>query len=188
VTLDDRFAACARDWHVKVDEIRGTETSQLGFGTRDNRPVVLKVIRRENSEEWRCGHVLEAFGGASVIRPIAHAPGAVLLPRLAPGHELASLSLADRDDEATEIIASLMRRMAESPVEVADSRFVDQLLPEFSTFRDAGRDFIPLSHVERAEELFSQRVPGRLVLVTCEDWDGREYLSNVVVIAAPVVE
>ncbi|HEY0951254.1 class F sortase [Nocardioides sp.] len=37
----------------------------------------------------------------------------------------------------------------------------------------------------RAGELFSQRVPGRLVLVTCEDWDGERYLSNVVVTATP---
>lgn len=37
-----------------------------------------------------------------------------------------------------------------------------------------------------AERLFSQEVPGRLVLVTCEDWDGERYLSNVVVTAAPV--
>jgi LPXTG-site transpeptidase (sortase) family protein len=36
-----------------------------------------------------------------------------------------------------------------------------------------------------AERLFSQDVPGRLVLVTCEDWDGERYLSNVVVIASP---
>ena len=28
-------------------------------------------------------------------------------------------------------------------------------------------------------------VPGRLVLVTCEDWDGVRYLSNVVVTAVP---
>jgi LPXTG-site transpeptidase (sortase) family protein len=39
---------------------------------------------------------------------------------------------------------------------------------------------------EQAEQLFDQSVPGRLVVVTCEDWDGREYLSNVVVTAAPV--
>jgi hypothetical protein len=39
-----------------------------------------------------------------------------------------------------------------------------------------------------AKRLFSQDVPGRLVLVTCEDWDGERYLSNVVVTAAPVVE
>jgi len=37
-----------------------------------------------------------------------------------------------------------------------------------------------------AEQLFSQEVPGRLVLITCEDWDGSGYLSNVVVTAEPV--
>lgn len=37
-----------------------------------------------------------------------------------------------------------------------------------------------------AERLFSQEVPGRLVLITCEDWDGSRYLSNVVVVASPV--
>lgn len=38
----------------------------------------------------------------------------------------------------------------------------------------------------RAEELFDQTVPGRLVIITCEDWDGAEYRSNVVVTATPV--
>jgi len=38
---------------------------------------------------------------------------------------------------------------------------------------------------ERAEELFDQGVSGRLVLITCEDWNGSEYLSNVVVTASP---
>jgi LPXTG-site transpeptidase (sortase) family protein len=36
-----------------------------------------------------------------------------------------------------------------------------------------------------AEQLFSQDVPGRLVVLTCEDWDGARYLSNVVVTATP---
>jgi LPXTG-site transpeptidase (sortase) family protein len=36
-----------------------------------------------------------------------------------------------------------------------------------------------------ATRLFSQDVAGRLVLVTCEDWDGTRYLSNVVVTATP---
>lgn len=39
---------------------------------------------------------------------------------------------------------------------------------------------------EHAERLFSQGVPGRLVLITCEDWNGDIYLSNVVVTATPV--
>lgn len=37
-----------------------------------------------------------------------------------------------------------------------------------------------------AGRIFSQEVPGRLVLITCEDWDGSRYLSNVVVVARPV--
>ncbi len=38
---------------------------------------------------------------------------------------------------------------------------------------------------QRAERLFSQEVPGRLVLVTCGDWDGTRHRSNVVVTAQP---
>lgn len=38
----------------------------------------------------------------------------------------------------------------------------------------------------RAEDVFSQDGPGRLVLATCEDWNGERYLSNVVVIARPL--
>jgi LPXTG-site transpeptidase (sortase) family protein len=38
----------------------------------------------------------------------------------------------------------------------------------------------------RAERLFSQRVPGRLVLVTCGEWDGTRHRSNVVVTARPI--
>lgn len=37
----------------------------------------------------------------------------------------------------------------------------------------------------RAQQIFDQRVPSRLVLVTCEDWDGVAYRSNVVVTARP---
>ena len=38
----------------------------------------------------------------------------------------------------------------------------------------------------RAGELFAQDVPGRLGVLTCEDWDGSGYRSNVVVVAEPV--
>lgn len=38
---------------------------------------------------------------------------------------------------------------------------------------------------KRAPELFSQEVAGRLVLITCEDWDGTGWRSNVVVTAVP---
>lgn len=37
----------------------------------------------------------------------------------------------------------------------------------------------------RSAALFSRSGPGRLVLITCEDWDGAAYRSNVVVTARP---
>jgi len=38
----------------------------------------------------------------------------------------------------------------------------------------------------RSADLFGRTGPPRLVLITCEDWDGTEYRSNVVVTAEPV--
>ena len=38
---------------------------------------------------------------------------------------------------------------------------------------------------ERAQKVFSATVPGRLVLITCTDWDGQDYLSNTLVYAKP---
>ena len=46
---------------------------------------------------------------------------------------------------------------------------------------------IPADEVARRRvELFDQEGPGRLVIVTCEDWDGTRYLSSVVVTAEPL--
>lgn len=45
-----------------------------------------------------------------------------------------------------------------------------------------------LSRAELAREstgIFARTGPGRLVLITCEDWDGTAYRSNVVVTARP---
>ena len=41
------------------------------------------------------------------------------------------------------------------------------------------------SLAQDAQRVFSQSVPGRLVLVTCEDWNGETWLSNAVVTAEP---
>jgi LPXTG-site transpeptidase (sortase) family protein len=35
----------------------------------------------------------------------------------------------------------------------------------------------------RAEEIFNQSGPGRLVVITCEDWDGTSWRSNIVTVA-----
>ena len=38
---------------------------------------------------------------------------------------------------------------------------------------------------DRAEEIFDQSGPGRLVIITCEDWDGTAWRSNIVTVATP---
>ena len=40
---------------------------------------------------------------------------------------------------------------------------------------------------KRSAQLFSQQAPGRLVLITCTDWDGTRYQSNVLVTAVETV-
>jgi len=42
------------------------------------------------------------------------------------------------------------------------------------------------SLAKHAAQVFDQTTRGRLVLVTCEDWNGEIYLSNAVAIAEPV--
>lgn len=156
MTLDERFVAHARQWRVNVDEVRVTETSQLGFGTRANQHVVLKVIRKEDSEEWRCGEVLEAFRGEGVIRPIEHAAGAVLLPRLQPDQDLTSLCIDRRDEEATAILASLISRMPHVVAVVGGVGSVERLAGDFGRFRQAGAGLFPVHYVDRAEAMFTE--------------------------------
>jgi LPXTG-site transpeptidase (sortase) family protein len=69
---------------------------------------------------------------------------------------------------------------------------VDQLEPgetvdvggltyEITSVETLAQDELP----SRAEELFDQSVSGRVVIVTCNDWDGSRWQSNTVAIAVP---
>lgn len=53
---------------------------------------------------------------------------------------------------------------------------------EVVSVRVLGRDEL----ARRSAVIFDQSGPARLVVITCEDWDGTSYLSNVVVTARPV--
>jgi len=54
------------------------------------------------------------------------------------------------------------------------------------TYRVQSIDVLSKEEVARnAEEIFAQTGAGRLVVITCDDWDGTGWQSNVVTIAAP---
>lgn len=109
--LKARIAERVKAWGVRADRAVASDTSALVFGTREGRPVVVKVARGVG-DEWRSGEIAAAFGGRGVVQVYEHVDGAALLERLAPGTPLAPLVLAGRDDEATEILAALLLRMS----------------------------------------------------------------------------
>ena len=100
----------AAEWNVAIAEIRETEGSLLGFGLSNGDSVVLKVS--SFSDEMNSGTVLRAFQGAGTVRVLQSDHGAVLLERLDPATELVEIVRADRDDEATHILASTIGLMA----------------------------------------------------------------------------
>jgi LPXTG-site transpeptidase (sortase) family protein len=54
------------------------------------------------------------------------------------------------------------------------------------TYRVKSIDVLSKSEFARdAQEIFAQTGAGRLVIITCDDWDGTVWRSNIVTIAAP---
>jgi streptomycin 6-kinase len=104
-----RLDALVRAWNLVVERTVETGTSVLAFGNQKGRPVVLKIVKR-NNEEWNCGRVLEAFGGTGVVRVYEQVEGAVLMERAAPGGSLVNMAVAGDDDQATAVIADVIRR------------------------------------------------------------------------------
>lgn len=109
--MKDQLPAKAAEWNVRIDEVRETATSVLGFGVRDGRRVVLKLIKNVD-DEMHSGAVLRAFDGDGVVRVYESEVGAVLLERLDPGEELVNLVRSGRDDEATTILAQVIAKLA----------------------------------------------------------------------------
>ena len=98
-------------------------------------------------------------------------PGAALGGALIAGHTVHTGGGAFNDLETLEAGDRVMVHTAQGVLRYAVSGVT--IYRKASLARDA-------------EKLFSQTVPGRLVLVTCEDWDGQAYRSNAVVFADPI--
>ena len=105
-----RRAECLHRWGIAVERSAEPESSLIDYGRRGPRAVVLKVVKKPG-DEWRSGAVVRAFDGRGMVEAIEYEDGAVLLDRLDPGTSLAELSLSERDDEATAILAQLLGSM-----------------------------------------------------------------------------
>lgn len=150
--LRDRIVYCARAWEVAIERTVATETAVLTFGKRAGKPVVLKVVKREG-DEWRCGEVALQFGGRGVVEVYEHMAGAALFERLDPGEPLAKLVVAGHDDEATDVLAMLLGRMAPGdPPEGCAT--VEQWGRGFERYLASEDERVPRSLVEPAKRIY----------------------------------
>jgi len=132
-----------------------TPSSFVAFGTRDDQPVVLKVLRQPG-DEWRSGEVLEAFDGTGMVRVYEYVEGAVLLERLYPGTSLVEIALQGRDEEATEIIAEVIQRLSHPRGSLQGFATAEDWGKSFQRYLASGDDQIPSRLVEHGQRLYSE--------------------------------
>jgi streptomycin 6-kinase len=150
--LNGRIVSCVRAWGVSIERTIPTDTSLIVHGRRGDRPVVLKVVK-EPGDEWLCGEIAAKFGGRGVVQVYEHMAGAALFEKLDPGEPLAALTLAGRDDEATDILAMLLGRMAPGdPPEGCAT--VEQWGEGFVRYLSSGDERIPHTLLEPAHRIF----------------------------------
>jgi streptomycin 6-kinase len=147
-----RAESLARDWGLVVDEIRQTRTSLLLLGKCGTIPCLLKVSR-QSSDEWHSGAVVRAFDGNGMVRAYDHREGTVLLERLTPATPLIELTLAGRDDEATDILADVIGRLSATQIPAACPT-VQDWGKGFSRYLGTGDPQIPPALVERAQSWY----------------------------------
>jgi streptomycin 6-kinase len=152
--LKGRIAERVRAWGVRAERAFATETSAFVLGTRDGRPVVVKVARAAG-DEWRSGEITAAFGGRGVVQVHDHVDRAALLERLVPATPLVSLVLEGRDDEATEALATLLRRMSPGDPPVACAT-VQALGLGFDRYLATADTQIPRELVLHAQRVYAE--------------------------------
>jgi streptomycin 6-kinase len=151
-TLVERVQDKAAEWNVRLEEIRETLTSLIGFGMRDDTRVVLKITKHAGDES-HSGAVLRAYDGDGAVRVYESETGAVLLERLEPGDQLVDVVKRGGDGEATRILAEVIAKLAghQAPAEcptVADwGRGFDRYL-------QSGDEQIPRALVDEARRLY----------------------------------
>lgn len=162
---NERVLRCIRAWGVAIERTVATDKSLFVHGSRGSAPVVLKVVK-EPGDEWRCGEIAATFGGRGVVQVYEHVPGAALFERLDPGEPLAKLTLEGRDDEATDILAMLLGRMA--PGDPPDGcATVEQWGEAFARYAASGERRVPPGLLEPARRIYAylaatQREPALL--------------------------
>lgn len=155
----------AAEWNVSLHEIRETETSLLGFGTRDGVRVVLKITKKF-SDESHSGEVLKAYAGDGAVRVFELETGVVLLERVEPGEQLVNIVKRGDDDEATKILAEVIGKLANHKAPAVCPTLADWGRG-FDRYLQSGDEQISRDIVHQAREMYQELVSsqGRTMLL-----------------------
>jgi streptomycin 6-kinase len=132
-----------------------TNSSWLVFVRSGDAAAILKVPKT-NSEEHLNALALEHYGDRAAVRVLRHDADAFLMERAVPGTELATLSLAGKDDEATHIVCDVIEKLHTRPAPPGDWKTLERLALGFVRYRNGQRPHPLLTSdlVDRAEAMF----------------------------------
>ena len=91
-----------------------TVTSHIYTVTHDTETVILKLLSASETEEQRGAAALHYFGGHGAVRLLRHDDGAQLM-EYAAGDELVTLVERGEDENATRIIAQVIKQLHSVP-------------------------------------------------------------------------
>ena len=150
--LERRLQRAAARWGVALEPGRShSPRGCVALGRRaDGAPVAIKIVA--TLDERPAAAALAHWAGQGSVLLLAHADDALLLERASPGTDLAGLTLAGRDDEATAILCDVAARLHEAPPPRADAGFptVEEWARAFARWRAAGALALPAALVDRA--------------------------------------
>ena len=155
-SITDRMQRLVREWRLVIEESFETNSSVISFVRRDEEALILKLIKQPG-DEWRAGEILSAFNGKGVVCVHEATAGAMLLERLGPGNNLVELSSAGRDEEATDILIDVIRKMSSvnSGANVKGCATVEDWGEGFARYLVTGNEQIPRDLVASAQSVFA---------------------------------
>ena len=146
-------------WHLSNPQlITQTHTSHIYTVAHENETVVLKLLSAGETKEQTGAVALRYFNGRGAVRLLRDDDGAHLL-EYAAGHELVTLVEHGEDENATRIIAQVIKQLHSVPQDpprdglfVLDRWFGD-LFSKAAADRQAGRASIYVRGAALAERL-----------------------------------
>lgn len=150
-----RFARMSRRWNVQVGRVVETPSSIIAVGVREGAHVVLKVAKSPH-DEWNAGRVISRFSGSGMVRALQHVPGAVLLEEIRPATPLVDLVRAGRDNEATDVIVSVIQAMGTAAADMRDIPRAADWGESFDRYISRGGDLLPAALVRSGRDVYRE--------------------------------